>query len=54
MMGGVYYTFITVHISDLEQIMREINECKDKIISVTQSGNCYTIFYEMQGNEEGR
>lgn len=52
MMGGVYYTFITVHISDLNQIMREINEHKDKIVSVTQNGDCYTIFYEMRGNEK--
>jgi hypothetical protein len=50
--GTVHYAFVRAHATDLDQMVREINECKDKIVSVTQNGNYYTIFYEARGNEQ--
>ena len=50
--GTVPFAFVRAHATDLDQMVREINECKDKIVSVTQNGNYYTIFYEARGNEQ--
>ena len=51
-MGGVFYDYISVMAEDLAEIIHDINDCQDKIVSVTQNGMCYTIFYERRGNEQ--
>jgi hypothetical protein len=51
-MDMVYYDYIFVCDEDLAEIIRDINDCQDKIIAVTQNGQCYTIFYERRGNKK--
>ena len=53
MMGNVFYDYVTVMDEDLAEIIHDINDCQDKIVSATQNGRCYTIFYERRGNEKG-
>lgn len=50
-MANVFYDYITVYYADLNEILRDINDCKDKIVAVTQDGCNFTIFYERRGNE---
>lgn len=52
-MGKILYDFICVHTAALTEAVRELNQCQDKIVAVTQLGNTYTIFYESRGNEKG-
>lgn len=51
----VRYEFTTANISNLQEAIDLINTYQDKIISVTQNGDSYTIFLETNGNakEEG-
>lgn len=51
-MDRVYYDFISVHIMELKETIRDINDCQDRIVAVTQSGDYYTIFYQSRGNSE--
>ena len=51
MMWKVLYGVITADAASLEEEINALNKYQDKIIAVTQNGNCYTIFYENGGNE---
>ena len=51
-MGEVFYDYVVAHVGGLREVVRDINECQDKIVAVTQNGNVYTIFYERRGNEK--
>ena len=48
-----YYNFLIARNSEeLNDAIYSINRDDDKIISVTQNGGLYTIFYEQYGNRE--
>ena len=48
----VRYEYVTAHISDLQETIDIVNRYQDKIVAVTQNGDCYTIFLESYGNAE--
>lgn len=49
-MGKVYYDVLFVDGEFLDEKIRVISQCQDKIVAVTQNGGMYTIFYERNGN----
>lgn len=49
-MSKVYYDAIQACPDTLGEVLTLINKYQDKIVSVTQSGDVYTIFCERHGN----